>query len=310
MTCRIQSVRASRRHCFRSCCPARSRRSRIVALRTIGNLIFPSTEIETPNRQYYTYESTNGRLFEDPFPRYPTKTELESWRRENKIRPRDVRFVEGPTIVKTTHFNACSPAQVIHGLRSLGWDPESENESGSIRTGEIELFGSRLPEGRLIAAYRGYAKLRSFTEQWLSHSRDGKLYHQFLGNQAATGRSSCKSPNIQQIPTSKTRKSGLRALVPYGKRCRSLFRPQDGYTLVVGDLKGIEIRLLAHRLYPGTTEETSLVVSRAARTSTRLTRISWGYHERPQRRCSTGACTGSVRERSRPTCGSIARRLK
>ena len=51
----------------------------------------------------------------------------------------------------------------------------------------------------------------------------------FLGNQAATGRSSsARSPNIQQIPTDKKRKSGLKVLRPYGRRCRSLFRPQAG----------------------------------------------------------------------------------
>ncbi len=39
-------------------------------------------------------------------------------------------------------------------------------------------------------------------------------------------------------------------LVPYGRRCRALFRPQAGYRLVGSDLSGIEIRLLAHRLHP------------------------------------------------------------
>ena len=51
----------------------------------------------------------------------------------------EVRLVEGPLITKTVRFNACSPAQVIRGMRSLGWEPEAENESGSIRTSEVEL---------------------------------------------------------------------------------------------------------------------------------------------------------------------------
>lgn len=212
--------------------------------------VFPPTEIETARREWYSYEPTNGRLFSEEFPKCATKTELNDWRKSHKIRPKEVRLVEGPPVVKVRRFNASSPKQVIAGMRSLGWEPEVENESGSIKTSEVELYRSGLPAGRLIAAYRGFAKLRSFTDQWLNHSRDGKLHPRFISNQAATGRSSCRSPNIQQIPTSRKRKSGLRVLVPYGRRCRSLFRPQRGYTLVGGDLKGIEIRLLGHRLAP------------------------------------------------------------
>ena len=212
--------------------------------------VFPPETIETGRPSFYTLESRNGRLFETEFPRCSTKAELETWRKLHKIRPRDVRLVEGPVATRTVRFNACSPAQVIHAMRSLGWEPEAENESGSIRTSEVELCRSGLPAGRLIAAYRGFQKLRSFTEQWLSHARGGKLYPRFVSNRAATGRSSCRSPNIQQIPTSRSRKSGLRLLVPYGRRCRALFLPQPGYRLIGSDLKGIEIRLLAHRLYP------------------------------------------------------------
>ena len=211
---------------------------------------FPPERIESNRRQYYTYESKSAACGETEFPRCRTKTELETWRKKQQIRPRDVQLVEGPPIMKTVRFNASSPKQVIRGMRSFGWEPIRENESGSINTSEDVLYRSGIPAGRLIAAYRGFVKLHSFTKQWLSHARGGRLYPSFVGNRAATGRTSCRSPNIQQIPTSKRRKSGMRVLQPYGARCRSLFRPQPGYMLVGADLKGIEIRLLAHRLAP------------------------------------------------------------
>lgn len=211
---------------------------------------FPPEEITTSRPSYYTFESRNGELFETEFPRCETKAELQKWRKEHGVKPKDVRIVEGPPITKTKRFNACSPKQVLKAMRGLGWEPTEKNESGSYSTSEIELYRSGLASGRLIAAYRAFSKIRSFTTQWLAHARDGRLYPSFVGNRATTGRSSSRSPNIQQIPTAKKRKSGLRVVRPYGHRCRQLFTSQPGYSLIGSDLCGIEVRLLAHRLAP------------------------------------------------------------
>ena len=105
------------------------------------------------------------------FPKCGTKTELETWRKEHKIRPKEVRLVEGPPVTRTVRFNASSPSQVIKGMRSLGWEPVVENESGSIKTSEVELYRSGLPAGRLIAAYRGFAKLRFHQAMALPYAR-------------------------------------------------------------------------------------------------------------------------------------------
>ena len=114
---------------------------------------------------------------------------------------------------KTVRFNACPPIQVIRGLRSLGWEPEAETSparSARARSSSSERTPGRTPD-------RGISRLREaplvYRAVALARSRRQAL-PPFLGNQAATGRSSCKCPNIQQIPTAKKRKSGLRVLVP------------------------------------------------------------------------------------------------
>ena len=48
---------------------------------------------------------------------------------------------------------------------------------------------------------------------------------------------SSRSPNLQQVPSMNT---------PYGKECRELFVPSDGYVLVGADASGLEARCLAH----------------------------------------------------------------
>jgi DNA polymerase I-like protein with 3'-5' exonuclease and polymerase domains len=51
---------------------------------------------------------------------------------------------------------------------------------------------------------------------------------------------SSRSPNLQQVPSINT---------PYGKECRELFVPSEGYVLVGADASGLEARCLAHYIY-------------------------------------------------------------
>ena len=211
---------------------------------------FPPRTIETSRPAYYSLQLHESAISERALdvPQFETKRALDTWRKQHGLKPRNFEIIRGPPQQRIEQFNANSPQQVIKGMRSLGWCPENANGSGSISTSESVLWNSGLPAGRLIAAYRGYSKLYSFTVQWLSHQREGKLYPHFVSNHAATNRSSCRAPNIQQIPSAKQRRSGMRLLARYGRLCRKLFKPQAGYVLVGADLKGIEVRLLAHRL--------------------------------------------------------------
>ena len=226
---------------------------RMVRLQQFLDQHFPPVTTDTDKPEYYTYKHRHpsGELFDpEEFPRHATKTALEQWRQQHGIKPREVELVAGPPRTRTEHFNANSPQQVVRALRDLGWEGTTTNESGSINTSETVLWNSGLPAARLIAAYRGYSKLHSFAKQWLKYQRNGRIYPHFIGNRAATGRSACRAPNIQQIPSTGRRHSSMRVLDKYGRQCRRLFTPQDGYVLVGADLAGIEVRLLGHRLAP------------------------------------------------------------
>ena len=158
-------------------------------------------------------------------------------------------MIEGPPRTDEVPFNANSNPQVVKAMVSLGWEANKINESGSINVGEAVLWNSGHRTGKLFASYRAYSKLRSMATSWLKHQRDGRLYPRFTGLRAATGRSASRVPNIQQVPTTKRRASGMRIMDSYGKRCRELFCPRTGHVLIGADLKGIEVRLLAHRLH-------------------------------------------------------------
>jgi DNA polymerase I-like protein with 3'-5' exonuclease and polymerase domains len=219
---------------------------RLVRLQRYLDHYFPPTVVIGKKPAWFALRTT---AIESP--QFTTKTQLEGWRKAHGIRPRDVtEQLEGPPDRSQTHFNANSPQQVAEGMEQLGWEPTKFTDNGQAKTGELILYRSGFAAGRLVAAWRGYNRIAGFCQQWLDLQRNGKLYPKFNGNLAATNRSSAKRPNIQQIPTPKKRESGMKVLQPYGRRCRALFLPQDGWVLIGSDLVGIEVRLLAHFLSP------------------------------------------------------------
>jgi len=211
--------------------------------------IFPPVSVESARPSFYTLEAVNG--FElGQIPKFETLAALHIWRKRHEIKPKEIEIVAGPPSITVKPFNPMSSQQVIPALRKLGWQPTRENASGSVKAGEVDLYQSGIPAGRLIAAYRAFDKVRQFTNQWLNYQRDGRLYPSIVSLRTATCRSASLAPNIQQIPKAKKRESGMKILMKYGHLCRELFQPSEGYRLVGCDLSGIEVRLLAHRLHP------------------------------------------------------------
>ena len=231
--------------------------SRLVKLQQRLDKMFPPEVTETDQPEWYgfRYKGEWQPLIADiaveEVPNFATKTEREVWRKEQGIRKCEIEYLEGPRIVKTKRFNANSSQQVVASLEDLGWRPTKFNESGSVNASELELCNSGIPAARVIAAYRGYTKLLGFANQWLEATQEGRIHSQFISLRASTGRSACRDPNLQQIPsTVKKRLSGLRSLDRYGKKCREVFTASPGHVLVGSDLAGIEIRLLGHYLSP------------------------------------------------------------
>lgn len=71
---------------------------------------------------------------------------------------------------------------------------------------------------------------------------DGRIYPDFVQYGAATGRFSCREPNLQNVPSPKTE---------LGDMVRGLFVSDPGYDLIVADYGQIELVLLAHFIGEG-----------------------------------------------------------
>lgn len=77
---------------------------------------------------------------------------------------------------------------------------------------------------------------------WLKMVKaDNRIHHYCNGLGTVTGRGSHAKPNLGQVP------SGKKYL---GEECRELFTVDDDKVLVGCDLSGLELRCLAHFLYP------------------------------------------------------------
>ena len=79
-------------------------------------------------------------------------------------------------------------------------------------------------------------------QAWLkSLGKDGYIHGSVNPNGAVTGRATHSHPNIAQVP-----KVGS----PYGAECRGLFGAPNGWIQAGVDASGLELRCLAHFMYP------------------------------------------------------------
>lgn len=70
---------------------------------------------------------------------------------------------------------------------------------------------------------------------------DGRIHGRCNPNGAVSGRATHSRPNLSQVPA---------VNVPYGSECRELFTVPNGWYQVGIDCSGLELRCLAHYLYP------------------------------------------------------------
>lgn len=128
-----------------------------------------------------------------------------------------------------TEINLDSQAQVTNALLGLGVPVPD-----TTRAWQLQPLAEKYPVVAKLLEYRGVAKAtQSFGENILEfiEPKTGRIHADFRQIGAPTGRFSCSSPNLQQIP--------------HEAEYRRCFLAPEGRTLVIADYSQIELRILA-----------------------------------------------------------------
>lgn len=127
-----------------------------------------------------------------------------------------------------TSLNLDSQQQVLEALQQMGVPVKNTSKLSLIPLAEEH------PPVRALLDYRKVAKsVQAFASSLPKHVHPitGRIHPDYQQMGAATGRMSCRNPNLQQIPRDKI--------------FRSCFIPAPGYCLVVADYSQIELRVAA-----------------------------------------------------------------
>lgn len=140
-------------------------------------------------------------------------------------------------------FNIHSPQQLAEVLFDrLELPAPRRHGRGKIRSTAapvLDELAELHPLPRLIRDYRESAKLKSTYADALPrmiHPVTGRVHPRFSQTGTATGRLSCSSPNLQNIPVR----------TELGRQIRACFVAEPGWLLVSADYSQIELRILAH----------------------------------------------------------------
>lgn len=138
------------------------------------------------------------------------------------------------------HFNIASPKQlqtVLFEERKL--KPEKKTKTGySTDTSVLEELAHYDSVPKMILEFRELSKLQSTYVETLPEMTDknGRIHTDFVQTGTATGRLSCRDPNLQNIPVRNEA----------GRRIRSSFTAPEGKVLISADYAQIELVVLAH----------------------------------------------------------------
>lgn len=137
-------------------------------------------------------------------------------------------------------FNIASPKQlqtVLFEERHL--KPGKKTKTGySTDTTVLEELALYDPVPRMILEYREMAKLQSTYVETLPAMTDknDRIHTDFVQTGTATGRLSCREPNLQNIPVK----------TDAGRKIRSAFTAPEGKVLISADYSQIELVVLSH----------------------------------------------------------------
>ena len=141
---------------------------------------------------------------------------------------------------KVILFNPGSRQQIASRLFQTHNIEVPRTEKGNpMVTAEVLSGLDNIPECRVLNSYFRMQKMSSQVDDWISRtlvSRDRRIHGSVNTLGTVTGRMTAKEPNLQQVDSE--------------PKMRKLFIPSPGRVLVGCDLKGLELRMLAHYLYP------------------------------------------------------------
>lgn len=138
-------------------------------------------------------------------------------------------------------FNINSPLQLQQVLfveRNLPTGKKTRT-GFSTATDTLENLADLDPVPALILQHRGLAKLKNTyidTLPLLINPETGRVHPTFIQTGTATGRLSCRNPNLQNIPVRSDD----------GRRIRDAFVPAEGCRFLSADYSQIELVVLAH----------------------------------------------------------------
>lgn len=137
-------------------------------------------------------------------------------------------------------FNIASPKQLQEVLfTERGLKPTKKTKTGySTDTSVLEELALYDPVPKMILEYRELAKLQSTYVETLPSmcDKNERIHTDFIQTGTATGRLSCREPNLQNIPVRNEA----------GRKIRSAFTATHGTILISADYSQIELVVLAH----------------------------------------------------------------
>ena len=159
----------------------------------------------------------------------------------NKELVREIGLIEQNIYKEVGHdFNIASPKQlqtVLFEERHLKAGKKTKT-GYSTDTSVLEELALYDPVPRMILEYRELAKINSTYVETLPQLTDknGRIHTDFVQTGTATGRLSCREPNLQNIPVR----------TDAGRKIRAAFTAPKGKVLISADYAQIELVVLAH----------------------------------------------------------------
>ena len=154
-------------------------------------------------------------------------------------------YVKGQPFTKVTYqeFNPGSRDQIVARFKEkYGWIPNATTEKGNPILNDDVLETLPYPEAKVLAEYmlikKRLGQIADGNNAWLKlvNNHTGRMHGDVITNGCITGRCAHRNPNMGQVPAGYS---------PYGKECRALFQPPQGWDLIGIDAKALELRCLA-----------------------------------------------------------------